>query len=63
MGGRHIHHLVWGILLLLGVGYGWLADIGTGQGESSVAASRLMAILYGAAADQTSAPIPTKSKW
>ncbi len=24
MGGRHIHHLVWGILLLLLVGYGWL---------------------------------------
>jgi hypothetical protein len=24
MGGRHIHHLVWGILLLLFVGYCWL---------------------------------------
>ncbi len=23
MGGRHIHHLVWGILILLGVGYGY----------------------------------------
>lgn len=24
MGGRHIHHLVWGILILLLVGYSWL---------------------------------------
>ena len=27
MGGRHIHHLVWGILLLLLVGYGWLLEM------------------------------------
>src|ERR1700752_3371219 len=32
MGGRHIHHLVFGILILLLVGYGWLCDIGTGTG-------------------------------
>src|ERR1035437_170353 len=25
--GRHIHHLVWGILILLLVGYGWLLDL------------------------------------
>ena len=30
MGGRHIHHLVWGILLLLLSGYGWLLEVGTG---------------------------------
>src|SRR5208282_2643668 len=30
-GGQHIHHLVFGIIILLGVGYGWLADIGTGD--------------------------------
>ena len=53
MGGRHIHHLVWGILLLLSVGYGWLADVGTGQAQSSIVMSRLMAILYGAAAALT----------
>jgi hypothetical protein len=53
MGGRHIHHMVWGILLLLAVGYGWLADIGTGQGETSIAMSRLMSILYGSAAALT----------
>lgn len=53
MGGRHIHHLVWGILLLLAVGYGWLIDVGTGQGRGSVLASRLMSFLYGAAAALT----------
>jgi hypothetical protein len=29
MGGRHIHHLVWGILLLLITGYATLAEVGT----------------------------------
>ncbi len=53
MGGRHIHHLVWGILLLLAVGYGWLIDVGTGQGRGSVLVSRLMSFLYGAAAALT----------
>lgn len=46
-GGRHIHHLVWGILLLLSTGYLWLAQIGTGL----VVPRRWMratAILYGA---------------
>ena len=28
-GGRHIHHLVFGIIILLAVGYGWLAYIVT----------------------------------
>jgi hypothetical protein len=45
--GRHIHHLVFGILILLVVGYGWLADIGTGEDDSSILLSRLMSILYG----------------
>ena len=31
MGGRHIHHLVWGILLLLISGYATLAEVGTGS--------------------------------
>jgi hypothetical protein len=30
-GGLHIHHLVWGILLLLLVGYVWLSEIGVGS--------------------------------
>src|SRR5512147_1642471 len=29
MGGRHIHHLVWGILILLAVGYCWLLELGS----------------------------------
>jgi hypothetical protein len=52
-GGRHIHHLVFGILILLLVGYGWLADIGTGEDDSSILLSRLMAILYGVGAALT----------
>jgi hypothetical protein len=47
MGGRHIHHLVPGILILLAVGYGWLCEFGTGSDSSSRFASGLMAILYG----------------
>jgi hypothetical protein len=49
----HIHHLVWGILLLLGVGYVWLAQVGLGVGESSRLASTLMAMLYGIGAALT----------
>src|ERR1700733_7725408 len=51
--GRHIHHVVIGILILLAVGYGWLADIGTGEDSSSIILSRLMAILYGVGAALT----------
>src|ERR1700728_561620 len=52
-GARHIHHLVFGIIILLGVGYGWLADIGTGEDDTSLLLSRLMAILYGVGAALT----------
>src|ERR1700739_1210755 len=45
-GGRPIHPLVIGIIILLLVGYGWLADIGTGTDDSSIFLSRLMSILY-----------------
>lgn len=45
--GIHVHHLVWGILLLLAVGFGWLIEIGTGTKGSSLFASRLMSLLYG----------------
>ena len=45
-GGLHIHHLVWGILLLLVVGYVWLIEVGTG---SNWIAS-VSAIAYGAGA-------------
>ena len=53
MGGRHIHHLVFGIAILLLVGYAWLAEIGVGAGASSLLASRLLSILYGVGAALT----------
>ncbi len=52
-GGRHIHHLVFGILLLLAVGYGWLVQIGTGERGTSTWAGRVMALFYGIGAALT----------
>src|ERR1700681_322579 len=51
--GRHIHHLVWGILLLLTVGYCWLIEAGTGGAESRTWAGRLLSMLYGVGAALT----------
>src|SRR3989454_3583104 len=51
--GTHIHHLVWGILLLLIVGFCWLIEVGTGTKSSSIFASRLMSLLYGVGAALT----------
>ena len=48
-GGTHIHHLVWGIALLIVVGYVWLLEVGVG---SSWVAS-LTAILFGVGAALT----------
>lgn len=48
MRGRHIHHMVWGIILLLAVGYSWLIGIGTCVPTS--AAGRFTSMLYGIAA-------------
>lgn len=53
MGGRHIHHMVWGILLLLVIGFGWLCEIGDGEASHSVFLGRLMSLFYGAAAAMT----------
>ncbi len=53
MRGRHIHHMVWGILLLLLVGYSWLVQIGTGSSTSWLWAGRLTSMLYGVAAALT----------
>jgi hypothetical protein len=53
MNGRHIHHLVWGILILLGVGYGYLMEVGNEDTATSIFAARLMSILYGAGAALT----------
>jgi hypothetical protein len=52
-GGVHVHHLVWGILLLLGVGYLWLLQVGAGDPRSSHPLSRLTAVLYGVGAALT----------
>jgi hypothetical protein len=48
-GGLHIHHLVWGILLLLVVGYVWLIEAGT----TSSLLSSVTAIAYGVGAALT----------
>ena len=48
-GGLHIHHLVWGILLLLIVGYVWLLEAGT----TSTLLSTITAIAYGVGAALT----------
>jgi hypothetical protein len=52
-GGRHIHHLVWGILLLLVVGFLWLSQFGTGMARASLWAGRLTAFLFGIGAALT----------
>ena len=51
--GRHIHHLVWGILILLLVGYGWLMDLGRSHSPLSIFFSRLMSVGYGVGAALT----------
>ncbi len=52
-GGLHVHHLVWGILLLLAVGYCWLIQVATGTGPAGRAGSRATALLYGIGAALT----------
>jgi hypothetical protein len=51
--GTHIHHLVWGILILLLVGYGWLLDLGRSHTPLSIFLSRLMSVSYGVGAALT----------
>lgn len=53
MGGRHIHHLVWGILILLGVGLCYTHEVGSESTPSSIFWSRLVSILFGAGAALT----------
>jgi hypothetical protein len=52
-GGLHIHHLVWGILLLLVVGYIWLIQEGTGESRIPSWFSRATAVTYGVGAALT----------
>ena len=51
--GMHIHHLVWGILILLLVGYGWLLDLGRSHSPMSIFFGRLMSVSYGVGAALT----------
>jgi hypothetical protein len=53
VGGKHIHHLVWGILLLLLVGYADMAELGTGSTPGSLFMSRLISICFGMGAALT----------
>ena len=48
-GGTHIHHLVWGIALLIVVGYVWLLEVGVG----STWVASFTAILFGVGAALT----------
>jgi hypothetical protein len=51
--GRHVHHLVLGILILLVVGYGWLLQLGADVHANSRLSERVMAVLYGIGAALT----------
>ncbi len=53
VGGHHIHHLVWGILLLLITGYATLAEAGTRNTAASILLSRALALGYGIGAALT----------
>lgn len=48
LGGRHVHHMTFGILGLLGVGYTWLNDVGLPKDGRQTRSSRATAALYGA---------------
>jgi hypothetical protein len=53
LGGLHIHHLVWGIVLLLLSGYAMVAEIGIEPTPRSLFLGRLIAIVYGMGAALT----------
>jgi hypothetical protein len=52
VGGRHLHHMVFGIGGLLGIGYLWLLLVGT-EGDRERKVSRATAASFGAAAALT----------
>ena len=54
VGGRHVHHLVFGIAGLLGTGYLWLLQVGLGRDTRlDDVLSKFTALLYGASAALT----------
>jgi hypothetical protein len=50
-GGKHIHHMTFGIIGLLVVGYLWMLEVGVASKEQS--SSRLTSAVYGAGAALT----------
>ncbi len=52
-GDTHVHHLVWGIMLLLLVGYLALIQAGNGTDPPSLTGGRIAALLYGLGAALT----------
>jgi hypothetical protein len=52
-GGRHIHHMTFGILGLLATGYAWNAQVGLGTDPARRWGSRISATGYGMAAALT----------
>lgn len=53
IGGRHIHHLVWGILGLLAIGLAWVLELAEGDTPLSIFFGRFLSLLYGACAALT----------
>jgi len=53
VGGRHLHHLVFGITGLLATGYLWLIDVGIRESGRNRTAYRLTAVAYGASSALT----------
>ena len=52
-GGRHIHHMTFGITGLLAVGYLWMLEVGTSEAHAHRASSRATSLAYGSAAALT----------
>ncbi len=52
-GGRHIHHMTFGIAGLLLCGYLWANEVGMGDGPGQRTASRVTSVLYGVGAALT----------
>jgi hypothetical protein len=52
-GGRHIHHMTFGIIGLLGTGFAWNSQIGLGTPGANRWGSRFSAVGYGIAAALT----------
>jgi hypothetical protein len=52
-GGHHIHHMTFGICGMLGTGYLWVNEVGTGANPRRRRASRITSTLFGAGAALT----------